>query len=342
MTLQASAPGKLVLLGEYAVLDGAPALVAAVSRRAHVCIEETPGKICRIESTEAHPQGAEFILSPRGRVNWRSRQSECRRRFALFAYVLERFARQHPDLSGFRVRLCTRELFMAEHKLGLGSSAALVVALDAALMHHADAVADPPGNRLARLLDLHANFQNGGSGLDVAASLFGGLICFARSSGLPRIEPMPWPGALHMLCLWSGRPASTRHFLRAVDEARVRDPQGHADQVECLSSVARRGEGALRSGDVARLLDAVDAYADALDAFGRACGILIMSPAHTQLRRLAAEAGAVYKPSGAGAGDVGVAFASAPGCLAKLRASASHAGFTAIDLELDRRGLTLE
>ena len=38
MRVTASAPGKLVLLGEYAVLEGASALVLAVNRRARVTL----------------------------------------------------------------------------------------------------------------------------------------------------------------------------------------------------------------------------------------------------------------------------------------------------------------
>ena len=39
--IRASAPGKVVLSGEYAVLNGAPAICMAVNRRAVVTIEAT-------------------------------------------------------------------------------------------------------------------------------------------------------------------------------------------------------------------------------------------------------------------------------------------------------------
>ena len=41
MRIIASAPGKIVVTGEYAVLVGAPALVAALDRRARCTMEDT-------------------------------------------------------------------------------------------------------------------------------------------------------------------------------------------------------------------------------------------------------------------------------------------------------------
>ena len=47
MIIEASAPGKMVLVGEYAVLEGSPALVSAVNREAKVRLELTEGRgIC--------------------------------------------------------------------------------------------------------------------------------------------------------------------------------------------------------------------------------------------------------------------------------------------------------
>ena len=46
----ASAPGKVILCGEYAVLDGAPAICMAVDRRARVEITEIDGDISDVSA----------------------------------------------------------------------------------------------------------------------------------------------------------------------------------------------------------------------------------------------------------------------------------------------------
>ncbi len=46
--LTASAPGKVVLSGEYAVLDGAPAIGMAINRRARVQVTDISGDINRV------------------------------------------------------------------------------------------------------------------------------------------------------------------------------------------------------------------------------------------------------------------------------------------------------
>src|SRR5690625_1203106 len=51
-TWVASAPGKVVLLGEYAVLDGAPALVQAVNRRCTVRLSLCAQDHARIEAVQ--------------------------------------------------------------------------------------------------------------------------------------------------------------------------------------------------------------------------------------------------------------------------------------------------
>ena len=60
MRATASAPGKLILLGEYAVLEGAPALVAAVEQRAEVSVELCVGEGICVDAPDIGVRRAEL------------------------------------------------------------------------------------------------------------------------------------------------------------------------------------------------------------------------------------------------------------------------------------------
>jgi phosphomevalonate kinase len=66
----------------------------------------------------------------------------------------------------------------------------------------------------------------------------------------------------------------------------------------------------------------------------------ILSAEHDALRRLARRHGATYKPSGAGGGDLGIAFATDPGAAVATASAVAAAGFRVVPLRLDPSGLT--
>ncbi|MEM9057456.1 MAG: hypothetical protein AAGD86_08265 [Pseudomonadota bacterium] len=182
--VDASAPGKLVLTGEYAVLDGAPAVSMAISRRAIVRVE--PASDFCVRAPGFLSGSVRFAVDADGRLRWLAGDPDVRRRLALVDRVVA------PLLAGrapapFALRLDTRAFFAADgRKLGLGSSAALTAALSAALTRHLGLPAQTPDAFLAAALERHRRVQGGrGSGVDLATSLHGGVIEYTLERAAP-------------------------------------------------------------------------------------------------------------------------------------------------------------
>jgi len=132
-------PGKVVLLGEYAVLDGAPALVAAVDRGVRVDAE--PGPALRIRTPG---QDDRFV----------------------------RAALEHISATG-TFEFNSFNLPKTDFKVGLGSSAAATVAAIRAGLHLAGEA--PSAARVFSLaLAVPRRVQGSGSGLAVAPTTYGG------------------------------------------------------------------------------------------------------------------------------------------------------------------------
>jgi len=350
--LEVSAPGKLVLFGEYAVLFGAPAVVAAVDRRAVVTLRPFAGNGWEIAAPGLVAQRARLEVEPDNTVRWHDEKLG-RDAFGLVDKVLRGIGESGSvnlvDLPPLAVTLDTRTFFESaggwESKLGLGSSAALTVAFTSVLEVWAGGEpTTEAGDRLQGLVDLHRGVQGGsGSGIDVAASLLGGVVRFqlADDSSVMKALPLVLPKDLRTVFVWTGRAASTEDFLGRLRARREESPREVNPVLDELGSISSGGVEALAENDADGFLNAVDVFWGALDQLGNVIAMPILSEEHRALRRIAVDCGVRYKPSGAGGGDFGIGFTTDSDAASSFASRVGASGFQVLDLSIDSTGLEI-
>jgi len=318
----ATAPGKLILSGEYAVLHDAPAIVIAVNRRAHVSVVPHDDSHSVLETPGLAEGAWHFDVDDDGTLCWLD-ETQVPGTTLLEAVALQTDFRL---MSPVRVNVDTRGFFerTGGQKLGLGSSAAATVALTAAL---SESRTDEEIWQKARRA--HGEMQ-GGSGVDIAASCFGGLLCYRQSAEAVPVS-LNWPAALVCRVYFSGVSASTP---AAIDRARSAGASRDA-----LVAAADEAAAAWESGECAAILESVQAFTNRLRDFDEATSAGIFSAGHAEMRKGGDQLGVVYKPSGAGGGDCGVALSTDTGKLDAFDQVASSCGFVSLDIERDNSGL---
>lgn len=303
--MRARAPGKLVLSGAYSVLCGAPAVVSAVDRYAFA-------------TTHAPP----------------SFESEEVRAFLDTLPAAERPAHPHLDAAALRTSVPG-----GSRKLGLGSSAALLAAAITAVLAELEQRAPLAEDVFWQALRAHRRAQGGGSGIDVAASVFGRTLRFELAEDTPSWARYELPQGLVVEVWAMTEAASTSDFVRRVFSLEAREPKTFA---RLLSAQAEAASAALLAGSSLEFIRALTAQALALRELGEASHVPIVLPVLDQLRPKLPER-AAWLPSGAGGGDVTLYVGTEPSP-SSFRIAAANAGLARLELELDAEGaaLTLE
>jgi phosphomevalonate kinase len=302
--MKARAPGKLVLSGAYAVLQGAPAIVSAVDRF--------------VEADTSRP--AERVTPE-------------------VAAALEGEAAPYFDASALRE---------GPYKLGLGSSAAILVASLAALAlaRRGESAAGslPLSDRelesavLLPALAAHARAQGGGSGIDVAAAARGGTLVFTRGADAPELRSVTLPAGLRIETWWSGEPAVTASLVGLVRALGARDAAQHAALLGAQADASHAAARAVAAGDAAGFIAALAAQGRALRALGDAAGANIVTAAAAALAAEAEQERATALPSGAGGGDVLIFVGLAPSS-PRFRELAARHSHRLVPLALGARGV---
>jgi phosphomevalonate kinase len=323
----ARAPGKLVALGEYAVLDGAPAVVLALDRYVEAAIGPSDDGVCRLTVRAADVVERRFAPGATSGA-------------PLVDLVTSTVAAPFA----WAATIDSQVLFAGSTKLGLGSSAAVLCAWAAAFNAFARSRGvSVPEPRVADLIDLHRRFQGGkGSGLDVAASYTGGAITFTlAASGMPQIGSVRLPNSVGFAGIFAGRSASTPGLVAHYRAWRRDRPREAEALLRRMTALAEAGCAALRGGDAAAWLDAFAAYGRGLQELGEAIGAEIVTAEHREIGAEAARHGVAYKVSGAGGGDLGLACAADSGKLEAFRKSVGDRGFRVINVSLAEHGLVV-
>jgi len=280
--VEVSAPGKLFVIGEYAVLHGARALLVALD--AGITARAERSRRWRLVAPDLGLEAPlEHVLPDSGA--------------ALLA----------ASVAAARDDLCIAEAFTvivrgstaaSRRKHGLGGSAASAVAILGALMaaRGADIADEETRSMLFSLaLSVHRAHQRGrGSGADVAASVYGGWIDYAAGEAKPRISRVTVPADIRVAAAWSGVASDTARAIAAFE------PQAH---LRPLRAILERFWAAIRAVDRDAMLCEIEAYGRKLESFAAGAGA-------ERIARLSAAARALgwaAKGSGAVGGDCAIA-----------------------------------
>jgi phosphomevalonate kinase len=326
--IEVSAPGKLFIAGEYAVVEpGYPAVLIAVDRFVTVSLAATSGQGRLISDQFGHLPVVWRRDGDRLVIDRDQRPFD----YVLSAIrVVESFASESGrDLSFYDLAITSELDDRSGRKFGLGSSAAVTVATVSALDRFYGLGLDELSRlKLALLATVGVNPL--ASGGDVAASLYGGWIAFSspdrewvvrRSSETSVVEVVAedWPGlsvrrlsplsGARLVVGWTGEPASTAQLVDGIQRRKQQEDSHYEafldDSRACVDALVAAFDaddlpGAQRQLHRARRL---------LVRLGVAVGISIETPDLTLLCDSAEFVGAAAKSSGAGGGDCGIVLA---------------------------------
>ncbi len=344
------APGKLILIGEYAVLEGANALVCAVNRFAETTICKSNENSYILNAPSVGINKFYFDFDKFGCVVYNSSVSEeSKRKLTFFKstieYVFSYFKNCHIELPFFNVTIDTDAFYSKKlkTKLGFGSSAALTVSLVKTLFAFSGRNHFDGGilNKIFRLsLAAHHHAQsNLGSGIDIAASAFGGVLQYcvnlnekAEQQAPERIDT--W-NDMNPLVVWSGDSESTRKMVAGVGKLKNSKPDIYNTLIRRLIDTSQIGCNSYRMQSKEQFLEAIKEYYHLMNELGKKSSMPIISEVHQDIANIVEKTKAVYKPSGAGSGDIGVAFANDSDHKKDIEKELNKSGYSCIDVEIE-------
>lgn len=233
-----------MLLGEHAVLHGRRCIVCAVNQRMTIIVHPRPDSKITIDS-ELGQYEADLN---RPMVD------------STFRFILSAID-QHKELLTTGFDLTIESDFTST--IGLGSSAAVTAAMTAAIFYLADIELDPI-KIFDHSLTTVRTVQGAGSGADLAASVFGGLLLYRFHPN----EIVPLKNIHPISVVYSGSKTPTTEVIKIVERKRTKFTKQFELIYDAMDSSAEQAATAINNKDWNTFGELLNLNQGLMDAIG--------------------------------------------------------------------------
>lgn len=326
-TIEVKVPGKLFVAGEYAVTEpGQSSIVIAVDRYITATIQKSD------KNEVSLPQwGMEKIAwEDEHKLQWELDPKFAYIRAAML--IWDRYLRELNETAcPFRLILTSELDDPSGRKYGLGSSAAVVVAVITALWTLDGFKLTPSAKQMIFKLAAIAHYQTQGNGscADIAAATFGNWLAYStfdsawllkqlkEGGAITALIAEAWPGltiqeitpppSLQLCIGWTGNAAATGPMVRKVHQLKDNAPMYYQSFLQQSQKAVQHILTAFKTNDCQKAIRSLRENRQVLLCLDQEAKVGIETAEIKTLIEIANKYGS-GKSSGAGGGDCGIAF----------------------------------
>jgi phosphomevalonate kinase len=358
-----------MISGEWAVLEvGNPCIVAAVNKRVHVKITDSDEIYVKIKDLGISATG----MFDGKVLSWSDISEKDAEKLIFVKAAIEAALQYVGKSNNFSLETWNddTEVFVdgERKKLGFGTSAAIVVAVVAAVLAFNKMDINKRENKDAiyKLSAMAHHFAQGkvGSAFDVAASTYGGAIIYKRfdatwldkeiksGKNVKEIVDSNWP-VFHaeelkipedfiMLVGWTKESASTVNLVKEMGKFKESQRTEYDRLYGSIASLVKELIPAWKKHDKEKIIELLNRNEIILRELGSRSGVPIETGDLRTLSEAARKVGAAGKLSGAGGGDCGIAACFDEKTADNVKAEWESSGIYIVDATIDRNGVIVE
>lgn len=363
------APGKLILSGEWSVLEqGNPAIAMAVDSASTVLIKEKPQTVISSPNFGIKKIFCEFDGRSLEMQNATPKQKEVLRFVKSAAETALRYLSEKGiPLKKFEMatdskKNSIKKLDGSFQKVGFGSSAAITVATVAAVLElHGEQIKKNRETIYKLATISHFLGQDrAGSAVDIAASTFGGLVFYKSFDGLwllsalekkPLLavvesnwhgffaQEIPIPKNFEVIVAFSGKSSSTTKLVEKMNHFKEMSPADYMQVIGSIKDTTQKLASALKKGEKEKTLQLIAQNRGLLKMLSEKSENNLETVELSKIIETMDKFGAAAKFSGAGGGDCAIGVCYSKETKQRIINALKEKGLKPLDINISPTGV---